>query len=130
MPIDAALSVVIATPDNYETIRLTMRHLEAQTSRHLIEIVVVGPAEQSIRPPAEHLQGFHSHQLIAIGTVTSIGRANAAGVRHARAPLVALAEDHCFPEPGWAQALINAHQGPWAVVGPVVRNANPATTVS
>jgi hypothetical protein len=130
MPTDAALSVVIATPDNYETIRLTMRHLEAQTARHLIEIVVVGPAEQSIRPPAEDLQGFHSHQLIAIGTVTSIGRANAAGVRHARAPLVALAEDHCFPEPGWAQALINAHQGPWAVVGPVVRNANPATTVS
>ena len=48
----------------------------------------------------------------------------------AHAPIVALAEDHCFPEPGWADALIRAHQGPWAVVGPVVRNANPATIVS
>ena len=25
-----------------------------------------------------------------------------------RAPIVALSEDHCFPEPGWARALIDA----------------------
>ena len=124
------LSVVLATPDNYETIRVTMRHLRAQTARASIELVIIGPSEQAIQPPAEDVQGFHSHQLIALGPITSIGRANAAGVRNARSPLVALAEDHCFPEPAWADALIRSHQGPWAVVGPVVRNANPGTIVS
>jgi hypothetical protein len=130
MVADPLLSVVISTPDRYETIRITLHHLQAQTACHSMELVVVGPSEADIRPPGEDLRGFHSHQLIAVGTVTSIGRANAAGVRRAHAPLVALAEDHCFPEAGWAEALIRAHQEPWAVVGPVVRNANPSTIVS
>ena len=100
MAADPLLSVVLATPDSYETIRVTMRHLRAQTERASIELVIIGPSEQSIQPPAEDLQGFHSHQLIALGPITSIGRANAAGVRNARAPLVALAEDHCIKDRG------------------------------
>jgi hypothetical protein len=50
-----------------------------------------------------------------------------AAVRCAAAPIVAFGEDHCYPEPQWAAALIEAHRGPWAAVGPVVLNANPAT---
>jgi hypothetical protein len=38
---------------------------------------------------------------------------------------VAMAETHCFPEPQWAEALIDAHRGPWAAVGPVFENENP-----
>jgi hypothetical protein len=38
---------------------------------------------------------------------------------------VALAEDHAYPEPGYAEALIKAHKGPWAGVGPALINANP-----
>jgi len=48
----------------------------------------------------------------------------------ARARIVAFGEDHCFPEPGWADALLEAHQGPHAVVAPVFLNANPGSTVS
>jgi hypothetical protein len=45
--------------------------------------------------------------------------------------VVALAEDHCFPEPGWAEALLHGHEQPdVAAVGPVLRNANPRTMVS
>jgi hypothetical protein len=47
------------------------------------------------------------------------------GIRAAGAPVVALTEDHCFPAPTWAEALIRAHEGPWAGVGPVVGLANP-----
>lgn len=88
------------------------------------------PSPDTLQPPASDVSGFWGYQVIPVGPVTSIARANAAGVRHARAPLVALAEDHCFPEPSWAAALIAAHEGPWAVVGPAVRNANPSTVVS
>jgi hypothetical protein len=51
-------------------------------------------------------------------------------VREARAPVVALVEDHCFPAPGWAEALIERHAEGWAAVGPVMANANPQTAVS
>ncbi len=56
--------------------------------------------------------------------------ARVAGVRAARAPIVAFVEDHSFPQPGWAAALIGAHRGPWAAVGPAVGNANPASAMS
>jgi GT2 family glycosyltransferase len=45
--------------------------------------------------------------------------------------VVAFAEDHCFPDPGWAEALLECHAGDAvAAVGPVFRNANPRTLVS
>jgi hypothetical protein len=45
--------------------------------------------------------------------------------------VVAFAEDHCFPEPGWAEALLAAYTSPDIVaVGPVFTNANPGTLVS
>jgi hypothetical protein len=125
-----ALSVVLATPDTFESVRLTMQHVQSQSVRQQIEVVIVGPVEQHIRPPAEAVSGLWGYQLVAAGAGMSVARANAAGIRRARAPVVALAEEHCFPEPGWAEALIAAHRGPWAVVGPAMRNANPGTIVS
>jgi hypothetical protein len=54
----------------------------------------------------------------------------AAGFRRARAPLIVCAEEHSFPEPGWAEALIAAHSGPWAAVGAELENANPGSATS
>jgi hypothetical protein len=65
-----------------------------------------------------------------MGTVASVAEGNAVGVRRATAPVVAFVEDHSYPEPGWAAALIEAHRQPWAVVGPVIVNANPGTAIS
>ena len=83
---EPALSIVLATPDDYESLRLTMRYLGAQTVRERLEILLVGPTEDAIRAPASDLAGFWGHQRIAVGPVTSISRANAAAVRRARAP--------------------------------------------
>lgn len=44
-----------------------------------------------------------------------------------RPPLVTLLENHCYAEPEWAEALIEAISNSWAAVGPVVANANPQT---
>ena len=44
--------------------------------------------------------------------------------------MVAFGEDHSFPLPEWAAALLDRHEEPWAVVGPLVRNANPRTATS
>ena len=43
---------------------------------------------------------------------------------------MALVEDHCYPEPDWAEWLSLTHEQPWAGVGPAIRNANPETLTS
>ena len=121
---EPAMSVILATPDCYETIRKTMRHLRSQTVRDQLEIIIVAPAASAIKLDESELTEFCRVRLVEVEAVTTIGSANATGVRHASAPLVALAEDHAFPAPGWAEALIAAHRQPWAVVSPVIRNAN------
>src|ERR1041385_7570110 len=126
----AALSVVIATPDTFETIRRTVGRLREQTARDEIELVVVVPSASALAPITGAFDAFASHVVVEVGAVRSIGEANAAGGRRASAPIVALPEDHVLPDPGWAEALIRAHEGAWAAVGVAVRNANPATRIS
>jgi hypothetical protein len=48
-----------------------------------------------------------------------------AAVEAAEAELIAFAEDHCFPEADWAEALVEAHQGPYAAVSPWMGAVNP-----
>jgi hypothetical protein len=61
----------------------------------------------------------------------TIAHSYSAGVRAATAPLVVFTEDHCYPEPDWAELFVRRHaSGNWAGVGPTVINANPAYTAS
>jgi len=124
------LSVILATPAGFHTIRKTVSHLRSQTVCGSLELVLVAPSQALPDLEAEELNEFACYQVVEIQKFQSIGQANAAGIRQAAAPIVALAEDHCFPDPHWAENLIAAHQGPWAAVGPGVRNANPNTAVS
>src|SRR5215831_3174664 len=124
------MSVVIVTPDGYETIRRTVEHLRAQTVKDRLELVIVAPSAEQLAVSDSLVNDFFHVRVVAVGEVTSIARAHAAGIRQASAPVVVLAEDHSFPAAGWAEALIERHRQPWAVVGPVVRNANPDSLMS
>ncbi len=124
------LSVILATPAGYCTIRKTISHLRSQTARASLELVIVAPPQGLWDLEVDQLTEFARFQVVEIDKFQSIGQANAAGIRQAVAPIVALAEDHCFPDPQWAERLIAAHKGPWAAVGPGVRNANPNSAVS
>jgi Glycosyl transferase family 2 len=125
-----AMSVVLVTPDRFETLRTTVRQLRAQQGRERLELVVVAPSEQGLELEPGELDGFSGARVVELGEVRSVAAGNAAGVRAASAPVVAFGEDHCFPASGWATALIEAHRSDWAVVGPAVANANPGTAVS
>jgi glycosyltransferase involved in cell wall biosynthesis len=122
------LSVVIVT-DAYETIRRTVRHLLAQTVASDLELVIVAP-EGELALDSDELAGLHSHAVVPVGDIQSLSWARAPGIRAATAPVVALAESHCFPEPEWAERFLAAHENGWAAVGPAIVNANPATVVS
>jgi hypothetical protein len=125
-----ALSVIMLTPDSGSSLRRTIQALAAQTVRDRIELVFVAASASALEIDPTVPACFASHQVVEIGAMTSTAVARAAGVRAANAPLVAFAEDHSFPMEGWAAALIEAHLGPWAGVGPVMRNANPGTLTS
>ncbi len=123
-----ALSVVLATPGDYEMIRRTIGFLRSQTVVDRLELVVVVPLTISL--DQDELEQFSSVEVVCLDSFESCGSANAAGVRAAHAPVVVLAEDHAFPDPDWAEVLIEAHGQGWAAVGPAVRNGNPRTRIS
>jgi hypothetical protein len=122
------MSVVLATPGDYEMIRRTIGFLRAQTVVDRLELVIVAPS--AITVDQDEVGQFSNVEVVPIGSFGSCGSANAAGVRVAHAPVVVLAEDHAFPDPEWAEVLIEAHERGWAAVGPVVRNGNPRTRMS
>jgi hypothetical protein len=122
------LSALVVIPDQFDTVRDTMRALQAQTLAAHIEIVFI-IAALDVAVPLDALRSFHSSQTIVV-PFGSIGQAFVVGIRHARAPLIALTEDHSFPEPHWAERLVAAHQTNHAIVAPAMRNGNPDHIVS
>ena len=124
------MSVVMVTPDCYETIRKTMSYFRKQTVRDRLEVVIVAPSVEELGLDASELEDFLQFRVVAIGALKSVAQARAVGIRQASAPVVLLAEDHSYPDPGLAEALIKAHRQSWAVVGPIIGNANPDRIIS
>ena len=126
----AALSVVLVTPDSYQRIRKTIQHLGRQTVKGLIEVVIGAPSLPELEPDQAELSVFGAVKLVEVGLIRSTGEPRAAALLRATAPVVVFAEDHCWPEPGWAAALVDAHKQPWGGVGATLTNANPCGTLS
>ena len=124
------LSVVLITPDSFETLRRTVECVVAQTVRERIELVIIAPTSARIDVDAALVAPLAGVRVVRLESLTPTGPARAAGIRAARAPVVAFGEEHCFPTPTWAAALIEAHRGDFAAVGPAMQNANPETIVS
>jgi hypothetical protein len=124
------MSVLILTPCGFELIRETVRRLRAQTARERMELVVVAPSREALGAFEREAAGFTSVRVVEAGEIRRVSAAKALGVRAARAPFVAFAEEHCYPEPEWARLLLAAHARGWDAVGPRMCNANPASAVS
>ena len=124
------MSVVLVSLDSYERIRLTTAALRAQTARRRLEIVIVAPSKEGLHLDATDLQEFFGFQVVEVGPIRSTGGAIAAGFQKAQAPVVVYAEEHSYPFPTWAEALLLAHEQPWGVVGGALVNANPGTIIS
>jgi hypothetical protein len=125
-----ALSAILVAPEGFDTIRNAIEHLRRQTALDQLEVVIVTPSAADLGADTTVLAAFPRVRVVEVGCLASTGAAVAAGVRCAVAPVVVYVEDHSFPEPGWAEALITAHRQPWAAVAPTVLNANPQSVVS
>ena len=125
------LSVLLVTPDTWTTWSTTLAALRGQTIRDRIEVVLVGPTLDAIDIPDSEVAGFAAVRRVAVPNMARMGQAYAEGVRATTAPLIALTEDHCFPETDWAEAFLRRHdQGDWAAVGPTMINGNPDSAAS
>lgn len=125
------LTVVIVTADDFDSVRHTVRALRAQTIAGDIELILVAPTNAALgdhRP--DEMDGFARVEVVPIGPIRMVDRDAASGIRRATAPLVACVENHAYPEPRWAEEIVDAHRGPWAVVGGLMVNANPRTAMS
>ena len=125
-----SMSVIMVTPDAFRPLRHTLRHLRAQTVARELEIVIVAPSKEALALDTTAFEPFHGYQVVEADSRRSSADARAAGVRAAAAPVIAFVEDHSFPTPGWAAALIARHREPWAAVGPAFLNGNPQTLLS
>ncbi len=121
---EAALSVILPAKSR-ATIEATLEHLRAQTVRGWVELVVVTESEARLELDAGALADFNKVRVVEIGPFERLSQAVGAGIRAATAPLVVVAEDHSYPEPEWAEALVRRHEEPWDAVGPAIVCANP-----
>jgi hypothetical protein len=79
-----------------------------------IEILVLDFGRGS-RPPLRGTE-HPSVRVLSVDRVASYGEALALGTAQARGGVVAFVEEHVAVRPGWAEALLRAHEGPWAAV--------------
>jgi hypothetical protein len=104
--------------------------LAAQSIACDLEVVMVGPRGAATNLPSE-LTGEFADFVSVDYVGDKLGRAVELGMRAATSPVVWLTEDHCFPEPGCAVAILERfEEDSVAAVGPTVINGNPRTLTS
>lgn len=127
---DPALSVVIVSPAGFEGVLPILFDIADQTMAERIELLVSTPDLKSFEPVGRCFRNLHSFHAIHAGRFSTRGQAAGHAILNARAPVVALTENHAFPLPDWAEVLLRAHQGPWTGVAPSVEIFNPQTAWS
>lgn len=125
-----SLTVVLATIDNYQRIEKTLEHYRAQTARAEIEVLIAASSKEAVQFGPAAAEGFFDSRVIEVGEIHSLSAAKALAVAEAKADWVVFGEDHSWPEPTWAEALIAAHREGYALVGPIIKNANPGSILS
>lgn len=117
------LSAVLVVGGQRERAAAALRSLLEQSAIDRMEILLldVGPEDCRALPGSEHPRV----RMMRRGREFLLAAARTEGVRKANAPVVALVEEHCLAHPGWAEAIIFAHRGPWAAVGCEFTCANP-----
>ena len=122
------LSILLVT-DELATVRDVLASLSDQSASDRLEVVLVGQAER-LDVDGRVRDEFAAVRVVPVADIGELPRARAAGVRAATAPVVLVGETHSYPQPGWAEALIEAHRGPWTAVGPAIVNANPQSAIA
>ncbi len=125
------LSAILNVFEDFPTVMKTVRHLCAQTIPDQLEIVLITDnPTRHLLPETSPLGLVGAWQVVVVPERPTAAAGWAAGIRRARGPVVVLCEDHSFPEPGWAEAILDAYREDCVAVAPAVGNANPRSLLS
>ena len=114
------MSVIVPAMLGYGTVLAALDAWEVQTCRSQLEILILCPTVEEAGPLTP------GQVVIPTGSLR-LHEARARGIRAAQAGYVMIAEDHCLPDPGWAQAVLDRLTKGWDAVGPAMRSGNPRT---
>jgi GT2 family glycosyltransferase len=116
-----ALTVASVIGGHRDRARRLLEALARQTAADRLEVVLV-----DIRPDLGEPDGTPGDLSVRVlPGPRSFGGARAAGARAAHAGFVAFIDEHCYPDPGWAEALLRSWRDGWAALGYSFGNANP-----
>ena len=118
------LAALLVVGDSREHGQRALDSLYAQTIADRMEIVVVD-LKTNNAPALEVPFGAVPTDYLTLGPKTTWAEGRGIAARRATAPVLAFIEGHCIAEPGWAEALIRAHEQPWAAVGYAFTNPYP-----
>ena len=124
------LTAVLVMPRGFEELTEALRHLQAQTRRDAIEVVLVYTPAHAGEIDRAAFAMFRRFVPVAVDRIPTVASAFVAAVDEATSDVVALVEDHVFLDPEWAAVVLSAHAQPSAAVAPRMANANPATAIS
>lgn len=123
---NSRLSAVLAIRTDYSRARRLLHCLQQQSLSGL-ELVMVAPQRILDQVAQADIEGI-AFRPVVLERMRTGAQGWALGAQHASAPWLVLVEDHCFPEKGWAEALLQAAENPEVLaVGPRLVNGNPAT---
>lgn len=121
------ISVVVVSLGGREDVARCLEALSRQNAACEVEIVVpCDDAHSSVPALAARFPNVLFPRLEGRRTPAEV---RSAGVALSRAPVVAVTEDHCLPEPDWCSEILDAHNSSHAAVGGAVEKQAPDTAL-
>ena len=125
------LTAVLVMPRGFAELAEALRHLQAQTRRASIEVVLVHTVAHAATIDREAFGMFRRFVAVPVDHIPTVASAFAPALDAATSDVIAQVEDHVFLEPDWAGAVMAAHShSSAAAVAPRLANANPASATS
>ena len=126
-PRDAALAVVVPSVNGWSDLEAALSALERERTHVALDVLVPERCGDAVR--ARVAQRFPWVRVLPVPVTTTIPQMRALAFDAARAPTVAVIEDHVIVPEGWAQQLVDARRGNVRVVGGTLVNAATERTV-
>lgn len=121
------MSAIITTGDAKFLRSQAFEALKSQTIATRMEVVILQYVQDGRTDDPCPPEAGPAVREIAMERGDSFASARCKGIQHARGVVVAILEDHCIPEPDWAQQLLEAHGESKRVVGYAFTNGSPDT---
>jgi len=125
------ISAIVVVWESCDNLKQTLGALRRQTLVKDLEVIFILPGDIEFTFNREELSVFNSWKIVRVDKIGSIAEGFVPGIKAARSGIVALTEDHSFPDEKWAELFVKDHKNQEiAVVGPAMKNANPVNPIS